>query len=101
MATTQVLRPTGPPGQPDIDYAPNFDKYLARSQRRNAEEKLNKSLPEGFPQRLESDLVWDGSDIAKRYNWIYELSSEEIEEIEAGLKHFKCSFSHSASQIRS
>ena len=99
MATAQVLRP-GPAGQPDIDYAPNFDKYTARTRRRAETENLQKSLPSGFPQHLESKLVWDGTDIASKYNWIYELSSEEVEEIEVALTHFKCMHSkrESASQ---
>ena len=89
MAAAAVLRPVAPPGQPDIDYAPDYDKYTARTKRRTSE-KLDQSLPEGFPSRLESDLVWDGSDIASRYDWVYELSEDEVEEIEEGLRHFKC-----------
>lgn len=89
MATAQVLRP-GPVGQPDIDYAPNLDKYIARTKRRVDTEKLDKSLPPGFPSRLESDLVWDGSDIADKYNWVYELTKEDIEEIEEALVRFRC-----------
>lgn len=90
MATAQVLHPTGPPGQPDIGYAPDFSKYQARSQKRAATEKLDQSLPEGFPSRLESDLVWDGTNIASRFDWVYELNDQEVEEIEEALKHFKC-----------
>ena len=89
MATAQVLRP-GPVGQPDIDYAPNLDKYVARTKRRTNTEKLDKGLPSGFPSRLESDLVWDGSDIAEKYDWVYELTTEDVEEIEKALVHFKC-----------
>ena len=89
MATAEVLRP-GPLGQPDIDYTPNLDKYHARVKHRKETEKLEKSLPEGFPQKLESNLVWDGTDIGSRYNWTYELNESEIQEIEAALNHFKC-----------
>ena len=91
MATAQVLRP-GPPGQPDIDYTPNLDKYFARTKRRAQTEKLEQSLPPGFPRRLESKLVWDGSDIGSKYNWTYELNEDEVKEIEAALTHFKCTF---------
>lgn len=89
MATAQVLRP-GPIGQPDIDYAPNISKYQARTKRRAETERLESNLPASFPRRLESDLVWEGSTVAETYNWVYELGSEEIEEIEAALVHFKC-----------
>jgi len=89
MATAQVLR-IGPAGQPDIDYAPDLDKYLARVARRKATEELTSQLPDGFPQELKSDLVWDGSYIADKYNFVYELNAEELQEIEDALKHFKC-----------
>lgn len=56
MAIAQVLH-SSPAGQPDIGYTPDYDKYLARVQKRLATEKLDKSLPQGFPQKLESDLV--------------------------------------------
>lgn len=80
----------GPPGQPDISYTPDFEKYLARVQRREKHEKLNMSLPPGFPTKLESDLVWDGANIGDKYNWTYELNAEELEDIENALHHFKC-----------
>lgn len=94
MATVEVLRPVGPPGQTDIHYTPDLDNYISRMQRRMETERLDISLPEGFPNRLGSDLVWDGTDIARRYDWVYELSAEEVEEIEAALKHFKCRWKH-------
>lgn len=90
MATAQVLRP-GLAGQPDIDYAPNFDKYLARVKRRTETEDLDGSLPPGFPERLESGLVWEGTEVGKEYDWIYQLSGADVDEIEGALKHFQCS----------
>lgn len=89
MATAQVLR-TGPAGQPDIGYAPDLDKYLARVAHRKATEELPSQLPEGFPRKLKSELVWDGSTIGDQYNFVYEVNAEELEEIEDALKHFKC-----------
>lgn len=75
--------------QPDIGYAPDRDKYFARVKRRLANEKLDQSLPTGFPKRLDSDLVWDNTDIASRYDWVYELTISDLDEIEAALQHFK------------
>lgn len=90
MAAAQVVSPRrGPLGQPDIGYAPDLDKYLARVQRRLKEENLEKSLPEGFPQKLESELVWDGQKLAETYDWTYELNEQELEEIEGALQHWK------------
>jgi hypothetical protein len=88
MATVHISRPIG---QPDIDYAPDLDKYIARTQRRLQKEPLHHyPLPEGFPKSLVSDFVWEGKGLEKTYQWIYELNQEEIVEIEDALKHFKC-----------
>lgn len=78
--------------QPDIGYAPDLDKYLARVKRRLETERpqLDKSLPDGFPKQLVSDLVWEGDEIGAQYQWIYELNAEEISEIEEALQHFQC-----------
>lgn len=86
MGSVEVL----PPSQPDIGYAPDLDKYLARVQRRKETEKLESALPAGFPSQLQSKLVWDGNTIGEEYNWTYELNEAEAEEIEAALAHFKC-----------
>lgn len=78
------------PTQPDIAYAPDFEKYQARTARRLQDAKLEKSLPPGFPKQLHSDLAWEGEGLAGRYQWTYELSGEQLSEIEDALKHFQC-----------
>ena len=92
MATAQTatIQPSTIPRQPDIGYAPNYEKYLARTKKRLETEKLEKTLPPGFPQALNSELVWEGESVATQYNWTYELTPDEIEEIEQGLQYFKC-----------
>ncbi|KAK6815129.1 Taurine catabolism dioxygenase TauD TfdA family protein [Aspergillus parasiticus SU-1] len=75
--------------QPDIQYHPDYEKYTARRARRQATEQLSKTLPEGFPQKLESPLVWEGKDVEKRDDWIYRLNDAQREEIDAALKSFQ------------
>ncbi|KAF3044728.1 hypothetical protein E8E12_009870 [Didymella heteroderae] len=75
--------------QPDIGYAPDHDKYLARGQRRLEAGNLGTSLPPGFPSELKSPLVWDNTYIAKRFDWTYELTATDLEEVEEALEHFK------------
>ncbi|KAK0643966.1 hypothetical protein B0T16DRAFT_332896 [Cercophora newfieldiana] len=87
MSSTSVQ--SGPPGQPDIGYAPDHDKYLARIKRRRETEKLETTLPDGFPRELKSKLVWDGNDLFERYDWNYWLTDEDLAEIEAALVHFR------------
>ncbi|KAM0251464.1 hypothetical protein ACHAQJ_008172 [Trichoderma viride] len=77
------------PRQPDITYAPNYDNYISRIKRRQENEKLEKSLPEGFPAKLESDLVWDGRNLGETYDWNYVLTESNIAEIDQALRHFK------------
>lgn len=91
MAAVQIA---GPVGQPDIGYTPDLDKYLARVKRRLNTEKLPNSLPAGFPQQLDSDLVWTGDKIGDLYDWTYELNAAEIEDIEQALAHFKCEYAN-------
>lgn len=79
-----------PPGQPDIEYAPNYAKFQARSERRLQTETLQTSVPDGFPEQLSGDMVWEGDKLAETYDWTYVLSEEQLIEIDAALKHFKC-----------
>ncbi|GAB1205260.1 hypothetical protein APSETT445_003933 [Aspergillus pseudonomiae] len=75
--------------QPDIEYHPDYEKYTARAARRKATEQLPTTLPDGFPQKLESPLVWEGKDVEKRDDWIYKLNDAQREEIDAALKSFQ------------
>lgn len=80
-------------GKPDISYAPDLAKYQARTKRRLENERLDLvTLPDGFPKKLESSFVWEGDGLEESYQWVYELSKEQVEEIERGLVHFKCKF---------
>ncbi|KAF4970368.1 hypothetical protein FZEAL_10060 [Fusarium zealandicum] len=80
---------TGPALQPDIAYTPNYESYSARVKRRQEAANLDTSLPPGFPSKLESDLVWDGKDLASKFDWSYRLTDHDINEINAAVKHFK------------
>ncbi|KAL4963704.1 TauD/TfdA family dioxygenase [Aspergillus stella-maris] len=81
--------PVGPVGQPDIQYLPDATKYAARTRRRQKVEELSKSLPDSFPRELTSDLAWDGSELAKVYDWNYHLTDDDLKEVGRALQHFK------------
>lgn len=74
---------------PDIGYMPDHEKYLARSQRRQATENIDKKVPEGFPSQLTGSLVCDPNSLANPYNWNYHLTPEDIDEIKNALRQFK------------
>ncbi|KAG5642246.1 hypothetical protein DXG03_003349 [Asterophora parasitica] len=79
------------PTQPDIEYHPDAAKYKARTARRLAEDPSLPStpLPEGFPKKLESPLVWQGSDFKDEKEWVYVLAPAHLKEIDDALKHFR------------
>lgn len=81
--------------QPDIEYHPDEAKWRARTAQRFAENpNLAKvPLPEGFPKQVEGPIVWEGSDWVHEDQWVYNLSSTELEEIHNALHHFKSSLS--------
>lgn len=74
---------------PDIGYMPDLEKYLARGKCRQATEKLEKNIPEGFPTKLTGSYVWDPKILANTYNWNYHLTPEDIDEINHALHQFK------------
>ena len=77
--------------QPDIQYAPDREKYQARVKRRLQAEALSeRSLPGCFPYKLTSDLVWDGATVAQKYDWNFLLSTSHIAELQEALTYFKC-----------
>lgn len=92
MAAATFFTPAAvaPPGQPDIAYAPDFEKYQARVDRRQKTEKLSKQLPPGFPAELKGELVWDGRTLAESYNWTYTLDADQLAEVDSAVTHFKC-----------
>ncbi|KAH3964411.1 hypothetical protein HBH98_117340 [Parastagonospora nodorum] len=87
FSTTPAAQP--PPGQPDISYHPDWNKYQARVARRTQTEELPKNLPEGFPKELKGDLVWEGETLAQNYTWTYVFSADQLADIDNALAHFK------------
>jgi hypothetical protein len=77
------------PTQPDIQYHPEYEKYKERTHRRKETETLQSTLPENFPEKLISPLVWEGKDVEKRDDWVYQLSDDQLDELDAALKSFK------------
>lgn len=83
--------PTATAVQPDIEYDPDEAKYRARVARNLAEDpdRVNVALPDGFPKRVDGPIVWAGSDWKSEDQWVYNLSSAQLDEIHAALEHFK------------
>ncbi|KAI0871457.1 TfdA family taurine catabolism dioxygenase TauD [Hypoxylon argillaceum] len=86
--TSTISLAPGPPGQPDISYHPEYEKWQARAARRLQEGNLP-NWPAGFPKKLTGDLVWEGQTLADTYSWTYVLSPEHLAEIDKAVAHFK------------
>ncbi|KAF3012793.1 hypothetical protein E8E14_006430 [Neopestalotiopsis sp. 37M] len=87
--TTTITAPPGPPGQPDISYVPDPEKWRARAESRTKAGGLPKTVPEGFPEQLSGNLVWEGESLADKYDWTFVLSESHLDEIDSAVKHFK------------
>ena len=94
MSVTATTLPTKPDEnnwrQPDISYAPDRAKWTTRTTQRLAEDPtlLSTPLPEGFPRKLDSPLVWEGKDWENESQWVYNLSPAELKEIDEAVRHF-------------
>ena len=88
--TTTTLSIENSRKQPDISYAPDREKWSTRTAQRLAKDPtlLSTPLPEGFPRKLDSPLVWEGKDWEKESQWVYNLSPAELKEIDEAVRHF-------------
>jgi len=89
-ATTLSTKPDENWRQPDISYAPDRARWTRRTTQRLAEDPtlLSVPLPEGFPRKLDSPLVWEGKDWKSESQWVYNLSPAELKEIDEAVHHF-------------
>lgn len=83
-------------GQPDISYKPDREKWSKRTAQRLAEDPtlLSTPLPSGFPQKLDSPLVWEGKDWKNESQWVYNLSAVELKEIDEAVHYFHGTLTH-------
>ncbi|GAW26320.1 putative family oxidoreductase [Rosellinia necatrix] len=87
--TSTIAQAPAPPGQPDISYHPDYEKWQARAAHRLRGGKLPKTIPAGFPEKLTGDLVWEGQSVVDTYNWTYVLTPEHLAEIDRAVARFK------------
>jgi hypothetical protein len=77
-----------------LPYHPSLEAHLRRSQGFQID-KNEKYLPDEYPEKIESPLVWRGDDIkSKSEQWILQLDEEEVGEINAALETFQGMLRH-------
>ena len=90
-AVIQAAAAAAVPG-PDIQWQPSYESYLRRAAALKAAAgrpgRAKKTLPEGYPQRVEKPWVWSGGEMsADRY--VVWLSENDVAQIEEALGFFK------------
>ncbi|KAK4215437.1 Clavaminate synthase-like protein [Rhypophila decipiens] len=95
QASAQVPYPlhqsiTEEPTQPDIEWDPSLETYLARVERlAKLGETLPQTVPEGFPTVIQSARAWDGADFAGNESaYVYTLTDDDVEEVDQALAIF-------------
>lgn len=82
-----------------IPYYPNREQYEVRLQSRLQKPAVPGSLPHGFPEKLTSQMVWEGHHISldnsgddggAPYHVI--LNDKQLDEIEAALRYFQSGY---------
>jgi len=83
-------KPSEPIVRPDIDWIPSYKVYRDRVERL-ASLGLDRpnTVPEGWPAQVDTERAWSGSDFKSEDDFSFQFSSEDLEEIHAGLIHFK------------
>ena len=87
--------------RPSIRFQPSWTDFTARSERL-AKRRVGLPMPElplGFPREITGARVWSGRDIEILDDFIIELSSEEITEIEVALVYFQSKCSRTCTQL--
>jgi len=75
---------------PELDYFPNLGAFKARRDSRLQSTIIDNTLHAGFPENLESTLVWEPQDLKnEKAEWIHVFSEAEIEEIDTALRKFQ------------
>lgn len=70
-------------------HPPSHETHLQRNQGFQIDPNET-YLPDEYPEKIESPLVWRGEDIeSKGEQWILQLDEDEIGEIDAALKHVR------------
>jgi hypothetical protein len=77
--------------QPDISYHPDREKWEERTAQRLADDPSLPltPLPEGFPKKVESPLVWEGKDWKNEAQWVFTLTEGHLAEINSAVGYFR------------
>lgn len=75
----------------DIDWMPNYEKYMKRTQARSELTGLATRVPKDWPQFLDSPLAWTSDSFPKQEEIVFSLTENQKEEIYSAVRHFQSS----------
>ncbi|KPM45634.1 hypothetical protein AK830_g919 [Neonectria ditissima] len=78
----------------DIDWVPNYEKYVKRTEARSGLPNVLKKVPNGWPEALDSPLVWTSDTFDKKDDMIFVLDEQQKQEVYDAVKQFKDSGLH-------
>ncbi|KAH8694634.1 hypothetical protein BGZ61DRAFT_33097 [Ilyonectria robusta] len=73
----------------DIDWMPNYEKYMKRTQARSELTGLATRVPKDWPQFLDSPLAWTSDSFPKQEEIVFSLTENQKEEIYSAVRHFQ------------
>lgn len=73
----------------DIEWMPNYEKYMKRTQARSGLAGLATRVPNDWPQFLDSPLAWTSDSFPKQEEIVFSLTENQKEEIYSAVRHFK------------
>lgn len=74
-----------------VSYAPSEQHASLFWEKHHSQKRYEKpEVPDGFPEKLVSPLVWTRADIeAKRSEWVLKLDKDDVQKLEAALASFE------------
>lgn len=87
---TDAYKPRPAEEDPAKTWNPDPRAYYRRKVQQQAVASVPVPLPQGFPEAVDGkcSLVWSGQELTEN-EYVSQLRPEDINEIEAALKHFK------------
>lgn len=73
----------------DIGWVPDQERFKLRTQARLKDQSLHTDVPKGWPKTVQGPLVWHRNETQDQSQYIYNLSLDEVAEIEASLARVK------------
>ncbi|KAK7402615.1 hypothetical protein QQX98_011627 [Neonectria punicea] len=73
----------------DIDWMPNYEKYVKRTEARSGLPNVQKAVPSDWPEALDSPLAWTSDTFDNKEDMIFTLNEQQKKEVYDAVTKFK------------